>query len=633
MDIHKNSFFNYRPTLLENITMKYKTAKTTRLLNICDNKGEKCINSENLAEKHKEDVNGFARQEEILFRIRNIEDHGQENSDLNNLIKRICKIFLELDGCHLVWICLMDESGKLLEMNHAGFRSDLTPWIKTNKEGGISPCANMTDTWARMITIEDPGTNTACRKCVMFQKWDNNSVIVIHKEGGTLSSVLYCHITKDTLNKEKRIIINEISHSVNLLLKNRYLEKKLEMNENVLRENKEFIFNVLSNSPNPFFVTDHECRIKYVNPSLEKITGFSSSELIGIKPPFPWWRSIDVEERLRFSKKIISENRSNVEEVIFNTKNGRKLFAEVTVFPLVKTEESDCVLTYWIDITQRKQIEKNLWEYITRNELVLQTAMDGFFMIDCDGKILDANKAAGNILNEKQKHLIGKNIIDFIVPEHKNNFLIQLKEVLVSGPRSFEAMGMSSDKKRLDLEIQGNCLKIENKEMIFTFFRDITVKKLNNFELKQRESELRKKALDLQELNTALKVVLKRVEMDKIETQENVTANINDTIKPYLKKLEEICSTDKQRMYLDLINSDINNITSSFPIKLSSKYLKLTTSELNIANLVKHGKRTKEIAELLNVSCQTIDSHRNSIRKKLGIRNKKVDLRTYLLSM
>jgi DNA-binding NarL/FixJ family response regulator len=100
-----------------------------------------------------------------------------------------------------------------------------------------------------------------------------------------------------------------------------------------------------------------------------------------------------------------------------------------------------------------------------------------------------------------------------------------------------------------------------------------------------------------------------------------------------LKKLEEICSTDKQRMYLDLINSDINNITSSFPIKLSSKYLKLTTSELNIANLVKHGKRTKEIAELLNVSCQTIDSHRNSIRKKLGIRNKKVDLRTYLLSM
>lgn len=613
--------------------MKYKTANTTQLLNTCDNKGKKCINSENLAEKSKEDVNGFARQEEILFRIRNIEDHRQENSDLKDLIKRICKIFLELDGCHRVWIYLMDESGKILEMNHAGFRSDLTPWIKRNKEGGISPCTNITDTWARMITIEDPSTNTACRKCVMFQKLDNNSVIVIHKEGGTLSSVLCCYIKKDTLNKEKRIIINEISHSVNLLLKNRYLEEKLEMNENVLRENKDFIFNVLSNSPNPFFVTDHERRIKYVNPSLEKITGFSSSELIGIQPPFPWWRSVDVEERLRFSKKIISENQSNVEEVIFNTKNGKKLFAEVTVFPLVKTQKSDCVLTYWIDITKQKQIEKNLWEYITRNELVLQTAMDGFFMIDCDGKILDANKAAGNIFNEKQKHLIGKNIIDFIVPEHKSNFLIQLKEVLVSGPRSFEARGTSSDNKRLDLEFQGNCLKIENKEMIFTFFRDVTVKKLYNFELKQRESELRKKALDLQELNTALKVVLKRVEMDKIEIQENVTANMNETIKPYLKKLEEICSTDKQRTYLDLINSEINNITSSLSIKLSSKYLKLTTSELNIANLVKHGKRTKEIAELLNISCQTIDSHRNNIRKKLGIRNKKVDLRTHLLSM
>jgi PAS domain S-box-containing protein len=259
--------------------------------------------------------------------------------------------------------------------------------------------------------------------------------------------------------------------------------------------------------------------------------------------------------------------------------------------------------------------------------------MDGFLMTESDGRILDANIAAGKILGKCKEPLIGKNIIDFIIPEYKNDFIAQIKKVLVSGPSFFESIAMGKDKKILDLEFQSNCLKIEKNRMIFAFFRDVTVRKRKDVKLKKSEFELKKKALDLQELNTALKVVLKRVETDKIEIQENVLANINESIKPHIKSLENICSTDKQLTYLNLIKSNIDDITSSFSRKLSSRYLNLTTSELNIANLVKHGKRTKDIAELLNISCQTVDSHRNSIRKKLGIRNKKVDLRTYLLSM
>jgi len=151
--------------------------------------------------------------------------------------------------------------------------------------------------------------------------------------------------------------------------------------------------------------------------------------------------------------------------------------------------------------------------------------------------------------------------------------------------------------------------------------------------LQERRKELEIKTNNLEDVNTALRVLLKRRDEDKKELEANVLFNVKELIAPYLEKMKTSGLNEIQRTYVSVLELNLNDIISPFLQRLSSWYLGLTPTEIKVANLVKHGKTTKEIAEFLNLSSQTIDFHRKNIRRKIGIKNKKANLRTHLLSI
>jgi DNA-binding CsgD family transcriptional regulator len=161
--------------------------------------------------------------------------------------------------------------------------------------------------------------------------------------------------------------------------------------------------------------------------------------------------------------------------------------------------------------------------------------------------------------------------------------------------------------------------------------KEIARRKAAEEKLEARTFEVEQKSLRLAETITALKVLLKQREIDKSELEEKVFLNIQELIRPYLEKLRQGRLKDNQRAYVDIIDSNLNKITSPLARHLAVTFLKLTSAEIQIASLIEHGKTTKEIADILHVAASTIDFHRHNIRRKLGLSQKKVSLKTYLI--
>jgi DNA-binding CsgD family transcriptional regulator len=168
---------------------------------------------------------------------------------------------------------------------------------------------------------------------------------------------------------------------------------------------------------------------------------------------------------------------------------------------------------------------------------------------------------------------------------------------------------------------------------MFSVVTDITNLKQTELALKQRERELEMQTVNLEEANAALKVLLKRREEDKKELEEKVLFNMKELAEPYLEKLRKTGLNGRQQAFLEILESNLNEIISPFPRSLYFSYLNLTPAEMQIAALIRHGQTTKEIANLLNLSSRTVETHRKNIRKKLGLKDKKANLRTKLLSL
>jgi len=127
--------------------------------------------------------------------------------------------------------------------------------------------------------------------------------------------------------------------------------------------------------------------------------------------------------------------------------------------------------------------------------------------------------------------------------------------------------------------------------------------------------------------------VLNDRDEDNTKVEKRVMSNVQTLILPFFEKIKKEGLDKKQMAYANILESNLSDIISPFARRLTLKHLNFTPAEIQISNLIKQGRTSREIAELLNLSERTIESHRKNIRRKTGIKNKKENLTTHLLNI
>jgi PAS domain S-box-containing protein len=289
------------------------------------------------------------------------------------------------------------------------------------------------------------------------------------------------------------------------------------------------------------------------------------------------------------------------------------------------------------DITELKKPQRALQKSEVQFRSLVETTSDWVWKIDKDGFYTYASPKVKDVLGYEPHEIMGKTPFGLMPEGEADKITALFRNIAVSLKPFFGLENINRCKNGRLVVIETNGTPIFDGQGNFAgymgFDRDVTERKGTMEALIKREEELETKTVLLEEANTALKVLLRHREEDRRELEGMVLDNMKKLVFPYIERLKNGHLSELQMTCLNTIESNLDSIISPFQQRLAAANSLFTPTELQVADLIERGKTSKEIAKFLCVSKRTVDTHRDNIRGKLGLRSKKANLRAHLATL
>ena len=269
--------------------------------------------------------------------------------------------------------------------------------------------------------------------------------------------------------------------SIEMALHKNRMEKKL-------KEREKFSSSLLNNSPNPIIVVNPDTSVRYVNPAMEKLTGFSSAELVGKKAPYPWWTE-ETLRKTRVNLEVAMRKGATKLEEQFQKKNGERFWVVITSTPVRSNGEFKYYLSNWVNITEQKRAE----EEIRKLSSAVEQAIDGIAIYDLDLKLSYVNDSFATMHGYSPEEMIGMKVENLHNEERLDEYRSGMNQIKAQGSWAGETWRLKKDGTLFPAFMTVTILKGDdgNHPGILAVARDITKQKRAEVRLQEREAQYR----------------------------------------------------------------------------------------------------------------------------------------------
>jgi len=411
--------------------------------------------------------------------------------------------------------------------------------------------------------------------------------------------------------------------------------------EELLAESEARYRTIVENSNDAIYIHDFEGNILDVNENACRMVGYNRDDLIGSNlsvidsgwPP-------DSEEIHTDGRKASHDDLERLLRdgaAVFERRNIRRdgsvLPVEVSA-KIVNRDGKGLVTGFVRDITRRKQLEEDLQKHRRFLSDIIEHSGAIINVKDAGGRYQLVNRKWEAVTGIRREDAIGRTVEEVLPGSvgkqlHLNDLEVMKSKSMLETEETLEIAG----DKRFFLSVKFPLFDDwGNVTGVCGMITEITRRKNAEAELEKSRLHLEEKVRDrtealdnktkiLEEVNAALKVMLGHREEDKKELEERFIANIRRLVLPYVEKMKKASLNERQTSYLRIIETHLNEIVS--PLLKNLQHFKLTPTEIRIASLVKEGRTTREISKATGIATSSIDTHRKSIRKKLGLSREK----------
>lgn len=326
---------------------------------------------------------------------------------------------------------------------------------------------------------------------------------------------------------------------------------------------------------------DREGHVELINRKGVEVLGLRENEIVGRD----WFQEFLPESRRTLALELFgalmdgrTEGAERTEGPVRSHTGGERMIAWHNI---VLRDESGAVagmLSSGEDVTEQRAAERALAASTQRLQLLFDRAPDGYYLSDLDGRFVDANHAAEDLVGYRKEELLGKSFLDagLLRPQDVPAAAALLGRSMQGLPTGPDELALvRNDGNVVVVEIRTEPVSVEGRPLILGIARDATARKAAERALRESEEQLRHSNVELRELAARLDVAreeeraavawelhdqiaqaLAVMKMDVVSCRRKLPQGTLVSVQPSLDKMVDLLDDTiarLRRLYTDLV--------------------------------------------------------------------------------